>query len=72
MARALARSERVAQHLLDSGVASNRMTVSAHWERQALASEGETDAYALDRRVHIALDQGAGHRQVAEVTLSGA
>ncbi|MDB4582640.1 OmpA family protein [Draconibacterium sp.] len=72
MALSLARAERVAQQLLDSGVASNRMTVSAHGESQALAIEGDTDAYALDRRVHIALDQGAGHRQVAEVTLSGA
>ena len=60
MALSLARAERVAQQLLDSGVASNRMTVSAHGESQALAIEGDTDAYALDRRVHIALDQGAG------------
>lgn len=72
MALSLARAERVAQQLLDSGVAANRMTVSAHGESQALAGDGDIDAYALDRRVHIALDQGAEHTQVAEVTLSGA
>ena len=72
MALSLARAERVAQQLRDAGVATNRMTVSAHGESQALADDGDTDAYALERRVHIALDQGAGHRQVAEVTLNGA
>ena len=72
MALSLARAERVAQQLLDSGVAANRMTVSAHGESQALAGDGDIDAYALDRRVHIALAQGAEQTQVAEVTLRGA
>lgn len=72
MALSLARAERVAQQLLEAGVASSRMTVSAHGETQALAIEGDTDAYALERRVHIAIDQGAGNRQVAEVTINGA
>lgn len=72
MALSLARAERVAQQLLEAGVAPSRMTVLAHGETQALAIEGDTDAYALERRVHIAIDQGAGNRQVAEVTINGA
>ncbi len=66
-----ARAERVAEQLVASGVSAGRLTVVAHGESQSLADNGDTDAYALERRVHIVIDQGADQRRVAEVMLSG-
>lgn len=71
MALSRARAERVANQLTVAGIASSRLTVLAHGESQSMAAIGDADAYALERRVHIALDQGEGQRRVAEVTLNG-
>ena len=71
MALSRARAERVASQLKTSGIASSRLTVLAQGESQSMAAIGDADAYALERRVHIALDQGEDQRRVAEVTLNG-
>ena len=71
MALSRARAQRVAEQLILAGVQGSRLTVTAHGESQSLAAEGDTEGYALERRVHIVLDQGADQRRVAEVMLSG-
>lgn len=71
MALSRARAQRVAEQLMLAGVQGGRLTVTAHGESQSLAVEGDTEGYALERRVHIVLDQGAEQRRVAEVMLSG-
>jgi len=71
LALSRARAERVAQHLVAAGVSDGRLEVLAFGEEQSSALPGDTDAYALERRVHISLEQGLTARRVAEVTLVG-
>lgn len=71
LALSRARAERVAEQLTAAGVAPARLEVLAFGEQHSIASEGDADAYALERRVHISLQQGRTARRVAEVTLVG-
>ncbi len=71
LALSRARAERVAEQLTAAGVTPARLEVLAFGEQHSIASEGDMDAYALERRVHISLQQGSTARRVAEVTLVG-
>ena len=71
MALSRARAQRVADQLSAQGIQTSRLQVSALGESASLADEGDHDAYALERRVHIALQQRANGSHLASVSLNG-
>jgi len=58
------RAQSVRAALLAGGIGEDRIMVVAHGELGALSSKGDTDGYALDRRVVITI--GNGDSQVAQ------
>jgi outer membrane protein OmpA-like peptidoglycan-associated protein len=71
MALSKARAQRVADQLSAQGIQTSRLQVSALGESESLADEGDHDAYALERRVHIALQQRNDGSHLASVSLNG-
>ena len=64
-----ARAERVATALAATGIARDRMSIVAYGESESLASPGDQDHYALERRVKIELLRGGDEQRVAAVEL---
>ena len=64
-----ARAKAVAGRLAAVGIEPNRMTVLGHGEQQSMAVQGDSDAYALERRVSIEINRRDSGRKVAGVTV---
>lgn len=64
-ALSLARTTEVRNLLIGYGVKESRIQSSAHGERMSRAQDGDTDAYALERRVSIRLSADNESTQVA-------
>lgn len=71
LALSQARAAQVADALAQVGIPRARMRVVAHGEAKSRASEGDIDAYAMERLVRIELNRQGTNRQVADVTLRG-
>ncbi|MBT8144558.1 MAG: OmpA family protein [Gammaproteobacteria bacterium] len=66
-ALSLQRAESVRDTLIAAGVATDRISLYAHGEAASSATDGDLDAYALDRRVRIRLfATPPASRQVAQ------
>lgn len=61
-----ARAAAVRDALIAAGFPSNRIVVSAEGESMASADEGDFDALAMDRRVHIELLSSEEYQRVAQ------
>ncbi|MGB5542029.1 MAG: sortase-associated OmpA-like protein PdsO [Gammaproteobacteria bacterium] len=59
------RAQRVREALTDRGVPAAQVQTQAHGMNFSSASEGDLDAYALERRVNIKLHLGQGPRVAA-------
>lgn len=70
LALSKARAQRVADQLMSQGIEADRLQVEAYGETQSTAQEGDQDAYALERRVQIALQRRDDGRQLARVSIS--
>jgi outer membrane protein OmpA-like peptidoglycan-associated protein len=70
LALSKARAQRVADQLMSQGINADRLQVQAYGETQSTAQEGDQDAYALERRVQIALQRRDDGRQLARVSIS--
>jgi len=70
MALSKARAQTVADQLSAQGINTSRLRVAALGESASLADEGDHDAYALERRVQIALQQRGSGSHLASVALN--
>ena len=64
-----ARAERVATALSATGIARDRMSIVAHGESESIATPGDQDHYALERRVKIELLRTGDEQRVAGIEL---
>ncbi|HEU4619492.1 MAG TPA: OmpA family protein [Gammaproteobacteria bacterium] len=61
-----ARAEAVRQAFVGAGFPEDRISVAAEGERYSIADEHDFDGLALERRVAIAIDNGAAEQRVAQ------
>lgn len=61
-----ARAEAVRQILIDHGFPAQRIASQGHGDAMSSASDGDLDAYALERNVRIRLDKSASGTQIAQ------
>lgn len=62
----LARGQAVKQYLVNAGISSARINITAHGKHKASAANGNVDGYALDRRVVVTLHPNENTAAVAQ------
>ena len=61
-----ARAEAVRQNLIDHGFPAERIASQGHGNAMSTASDGDLDAYALERNVRIRLDKATNDTHIAQ------
>ncbi len=70
MALSQARADAVVDQLVNFAVNPDRITTYSHGDNLSTASEGDLDAYALERVVRIELSRGDNPESVAQINIS--